>query len=313
MAYVPIAPATLIVGLPGSGLAWPTLLANTVEAYENFVPTVLSCSTKLYTTSTSFVAMARLWVPGNFDGLGVRVRLWWRGTTGQTAVAKVDVTDGIGSNTAGVESTTSTYAWADVDVTPSSSSTEPRSVTLSLKVSGGIVQVSHVTCYLVPPTAPVGVQPSGWEGVLGWDLAAELAAVPRRIAEVLSNNARAVARDRPAGLIGIVDDLTRGSGLRYSTASTAWTLMDRGLMPDADAGADRVYRLIVDMEASGTAAPKALVTIGPYQATVTGAGVTVLTPNIAIGAGTPWSVHTAVASGTGTVYLPTAQLLREAA
>lgn len=315
-AYVSNAPGALVPGLRGSAVPWGVIVENSDAAYDGYLPDILSSGVTIDVESASFVDVLEWWLPANYDNTPFAVDLWWRGDTGETATARLTVSDGSNSDSAEITSSTNVLAKGSLTVTPSSSSASatPRKATLALKITGTnkTVSVDHVlSFYGQPSSLPTGVQPSGWASLNGWDLdgAGDGGAQASEPTVRAANNARAVARDRPAGLVGFLDDI-RTTGARNTTSLASWELFHRWLQPFSDVGPRR-YRFVVNLNRTSTAVPAALITLGNYQHEVSGVGVHHFTADLALGSGIQGTAHVKVDSGSGNAYLPTLQILRE--
>lgn len=309
MAYSPIPVQALVPGYPGNGAYLAALLQNADEAYATYGPAIINQCTK-WSTTLAVQTLAGEWIiPQNEDNVRVGVDIYWRGTTGFTATASFEITDGVDGDNDTETNTDSAYSHSTITVTPSSSTGHPRFGRLYLDTSsaGQTVAVAALNCYYYPSTFPTGVQASGAAQVADW--AASGRAIPREVMERAANNIRAVARSRAACLAGGMTSFgTWPAGPTYDVTGTTWGLVERFIVPGNDPGR-RKYRLAV--KGAGTD-PEWRFVVGSRVWEDSGTWWSYDTPELALPEGTPGALYLRSTSG-GTATISTWQLLREAA
>lgn len=316
MAYVKQEPTALLPGLSGAANAVGLVLNNADSCYE-YAPQVL-CDPRFRasTSSGSDVKVAEWVIPKNADLVPIYVAARIKTTAG-TATLTFKYTDGTTTLTTTIARTNTSYTWVALAVSGGlSAGVHPKFGQLFLRTTAGTASVESVLCvyYPIGPYPADGVLASGFCKTFWWDRDSSEDAFPSLLAQQILANPRAVARDRGAALFSAAQDLTHGStgddgSTRYLTTSTTLDLVERWIQPASDVGL-RKYRLSAYL--SGTN-PELQVTLGSYVWLVSGTGWQHDTPELSLGNAVRGTAHLRVASGAGTAYLDTLQVLREAA
>lgn len=309
MAYVPQETGDFFPGLLGDAAAWQGVVDNDLEVFAAYAPQVVASRAEGQTTSATFVTLFQWDLPGNADNEDLAVVIRWKSDGVNTATAQVTVD---GTDTATATTTSGSWTITTITVTPTTAAgATPRVVSLELKVAGGgTALIDSVCCALAPGAPAAGELASGYARA---DAAWYATGAPIDSGRVsrLWNNVRAIARDRPACIVGLLDDVTS------QTSRAVWQTADedlvwRFLWPPSDPTV-RDFRFSVYLTADGTAVPEVRMQFGPYTVTKTGTGwhrFTVEADPLML-AGSLCRVTLAVSSGTGNAYLKTLQMFRE--
>lgn len=310
MAYSPIPVQALVPGYPGNGVYWGALLSNVDDAYTAFGPQIIGGCVKWAMDSTTQALMGEWLIPRDADNARLAVDLWWRGTTGHTATATFEVSDGFDSDYDAITNTSSSWSHATITVTPVSTSGHPRwgRVYLESSSAGQVAAIAAMACYYSPASYPDGLLASGAAKVAAWSTADR--AVPSRVVARAANNIRAIARDRSCGIAGGMHRTgtvtPAPAGPDYEVTGSAWQLVERFVTPYHDPGR-RLYRLGV--KAAGTA-PEWRFVVGGHLWEGSGTGWSYDQPELALPEGATGSLYLRSTSG-GICHIDTWQLLRE--
>lgn len=299
MALTKLEPATLIPGITGDNANIGTVLANADAAYE-YGPAILDDGGfQASTASASDVVVANVRVPGNADKVPVTLMVRVKTTAGTATV-----TLALGAATTTGTTTSTSFVWLTITVTPAVAG--PINGKIKLKTSAGTASIEGVSVFFAPGAPANGLLPSGFAKTAWWDQDATAGPFPSYLAKQLWNNPRAVARDRPAGLYGGIQDVSHGT-VRWSNNTTTPALVEKWMQPLSDIGS-RPYRIVANLAGTN---PKLQVNLGGFLWTVTGTGWQETTKDLAIPAGVIGTAHLWLSSGVGTCYLDTLQVFRE--
>ncbi len=308
MTYNPIPAGVLVPGLGGERYV-SQLLGSLDSCYEQHQVQVLNCATSLEVSSSSATLVAEFVLPGNLDNRDIQVKALWRGTTGQTAELKVVVDDGVTTDEDQLNSTTSSYALDTLTLPLVNTSGPLRYVQIYLScTAAALTRIDHLVCLIpAPVTYPDGPLASGAAKLDGWALTSTSGPWPREVVQRMTENVRAVARDRRSCLVSALHRYG-ASGPNYEKPGNTFQLVERFLWPGGDP-ALRKYR--VSLKLGGTN-PQARLQLGPYELLATGAGWSQQTPSLYLPRGTPGFLWVQSTSGH-TANVDTFQMFREPA
>jgi len=319
--YIPISPASIVPGLPGDDAAWTTLTQNAMRLYGDSTdggyspPLAMGVGhgaddTYLTTTGTSPVEICRVMIPRNKDNEEVMVTVRGSaasGDTGRWAVAY----DG-GSATGDTTVDHPLQGTIQLRVRPTGSG-HPRELVLShYGVNAGDIVYTYSWSIHI-----AGLDPSGTgtnlSGYVLPDAIMYTSGHPVTTERVmrLTNAARALAIDRPAGVYSLVEALghtgARSASGVDSTSPTSVARADLMLVE----GAPRTYRVSMYLTADSGVTPKCTVSIGAQSVTGTSTGWT--HGGVELGGMTSAVMDAQVSrtAGSGYAYLKTLQIMRE--
>jgi len=304
MAYSPRDPSAIVPGILGNTGEWAGVADNLDEAYADYAPIWALGLPEAQTSSGSWTVLAR-WVMGaNEDNVDVRATLRWSVSGGATAEARMIV----GADTSGSISTTSSGAvTGTVTDTPTGSGLRECCLQAQNSSGSGTVTLDAVTFDSTPAAPAAGVLSSGYaRSTSQWTGANE--PIPSERVERLIEGPRLIAHDRPACLLTWMDDASVTPGRYYTSASSTWAIVERGMVIKPDVVA-RTCRIAAYLEGA-TGTPEFMLQIGPYVVTLSGTGWQYATTLIPIGV-TPVTGLLRRSAGSGDVMLRTCQILRE--
>lgn len=265
MAYVKQEPTVWVPGLAGSANAVGNLLVNATEIGAIYAPPIL-IDPRFYaeTTSPSDILIARFAWPRNADLSDIVVQVRCKTTSG-TLTATAELRDGTNADTQTTTTTSSSYTWKTLVLSPSTvtPSTHPKHVYLYLRTTAGTASISGIVARFAPSYPPgSGVRASGFCETNWWDRDATVDPLPSAVMEQVLRNPRAIARDRPAGLFGVVQDQPHAFS-RYMTSSLHPKVVERFILPFSDPGR-RLYRVSAMTSAPGGGSAYVELQIGGY-------------------------------------------------
>lgn len=309
MTYAPLPPGVLVPGLGGERYV-SQLLGSLDACYEQHQVQILNTACSLELSSSSATMVAEFILPGNLDNRDIQILALWRGTTGQTAEMKVVVDDGSNTDEDTITSTTSSYSLDTLTLPLVNTSGPLRYVQVYLScTAAALARIDHLVCLIpAPVTFNDGDLPSGAAKLDGWALTGTAGAWPREVVQRMTENVRAVARDRRSCLVSALHRYGASGRPNYEKSGNTFQLVERFLWPGGDPG-QRKYR--VSLKLAGTN-PQARLQLGPYELVATGTGWSQQTPTLYLPRGTPGFLWVQSTSGH-TANVATFQMFREPA
>ena len=310
MAFTPIDPTTLIAGMVGNDGAWETLATNSDDLYSDYRPPVFVSQFYATTPSSSYVVIAEWHIYGNADLQTIATDFRFKSDSG-TSTVLFQVIDDASTYSATAESTGSaSWSWRRATVTPGTMSDQPAICRLSLKAGAGAGAqgyVSAVRCELEPAAPAAGVLVSGYARTDATWYAAGAPVSSERVRR-LCENMPALAADRPATIVSVLDDWTANHSRAFMTTDSSATVC-RFMIPEADQSY-RDYQVSMYLDADGSAVPVAYVYAGQYQLQFTDTGWHTETITLAPTGDLIGSVLLGVGLGSGNVFVRSFQVTR---
>jgi hypothetical protein len=309
MAYTAIENDSLAPGTPGSATVWHTLTDNHDAAYEEYAPPIAACAVDVTIDATSATTVLRFQMPANEDNEDLAVWVRWKMDSGPTLSTMTVLVD---SSSIGTITTTST-SFTNQTLTGTPTGTGTREVEIQLHRTGGSggdnAYIEAVCLYLSPAAPAAGILSSGFiRADSGWYTADQ--PIPSERAARLLNGPPLIARDRPACVFTMAQDLAGGAGRRWAESGSSYALVFRCWVANARNEGAGLLRLYAYPDGTSTAVAHTLVEYGSQTWALTANGWATTTVYPVEGGG--WlSIWMKVGSGSGDAYPGALQIWRE--
>jgi len=309
MGYKAIENDSLVAGTLGSATVWHTLTDNHDDVYEEYAPVIAACAVDVSIDATGATTVLRFQMPANEDNEDLAVWVRWKMDSGPTNITLTVLVD---SSSIGTITTTST-SFTNQTLTGTPTGTGTREVELQLHRTGGsggnLAHIEAVCLYLSPATPAAGVLGSGFiRSDTGW-YTADQPIPSERVARLL-NGPPLVARDRPACVFTMAQDLRNASVRSWGEGGSAYVLVYRCWVPNARNEGAGLVRLYAYPDGTSTAVAHMLVEYASqtWNTTANGWATTTMYPE----AGGGWlSISMKVGSGSGVAFPGAFQIWRE--
>jgi len=311
VAYVPIEGDSLPAGMLASATPWHTLTDNHGEVYAEYGPPIAAVQAYTFRDATVATTVLRFQMPANEDNLDLAVRVRWKKDAGPTSITMTVLVD---ASSIGTVTTTST-SYTNSTLTGTPTGTGTREILVQLHRTGGSggdeAHIEALAIYVVGAAPAAGALGSGFiRADSGWYTANQ--PIPSERVARLTNGPTKIAKDRPACLHTLAQDLNNTGARATSTDSTSYVVVYRSWVPAPDY-VERSVRLHLYIGTSAGGTPDALVEYAGQTWNVTAAGWATTTMTTQFLGGGWLTIRMKRTAGSGYVYPGTLQLWREPA